>query len=135
MIENSINNQNNKSNKDKKNVHETNTINAAGGSGKVSRSAKVGITSKTKTKVKPPSMYNVIMLNDDFTPMEFVVWVLTHYFDKSFDDAERLMLQVHNGNQAVVGTYSYDIATTKCAQVINEARAQGYPFKVITQKA
>lgn len=88
-----------------------------------------------KVKLKPPAMYNVIMLNDDFTPMDFVVWVLEAYFDKSFDEANRLMLQVHNGKKAVVGTYVYDVAVTKCSKVIQEARAKGYPFKVIVDKA
>lgn len=89
----------------------------------------------SKVKLKPPSMYNVVMLNDDFTPMDFVVYVLQKYFGKSFDDANRLMLEVHHGKKAVVGTYTYDVAVTKCSQVISEAKEQGYPFKVIVDKA
>lgn len=96
---------------------------------------KIVSRSGSKVRLKPPSMYNVIMLNDDFTPMDFVVWVLEVYFDKSADEANRLMLQVHNGKKAVVGRYVYDVAVTKCAKVIQEARAKGYPFKVIVDKA
>lgn len=88
-----------------------------------------------KVGIKPPSMYNVIMLNDDFTPMDFVVWALMTYFDKSADEANRLMLTVHNGKRAVVGKYPYDVAVTKCSKVIDEARKKGYPFKVIVDKA
>lgn len=88
-----------------------------------------------KVKIKPPSMYNVIMLNDDFTPMDFVVWALQTFFDKNFDEANRIMLEVHHGKKAVVGTYVYDIAVTKCTRVIQEARSKGYPFKVIVDKA
>lgn len=89
---------------------------------------------KIKSKVKRPSLYNVIMLNDDFTSMEFVVWALKTYFDKNSDEAVKLMLQVHHGSKAIVGTYTYDIATTKCNAVMKAARAEGYPFKVITEK-
>ena len=88
-----------------------------------------------KIKHKRPSLYHVIMLNDDFTPMDFVVWALQTYFDKDLQTAESLMLQVHHGNRAIVGTYIYDMATTKCNAVMKAAREQGYPFKVITEKA
>lgn len=91
--------------------------------------------SGSKVKLKPPSMYNVIMLNDDFTPMDFVVWALQTYFEKSFDQANRLMLEVHHGKKAVVGTYVYDVAVTKSSRVIQEARNKGYPFKVIVDKS
>lgn len=99
------------------------------------RQRQSSIKSHHKVKIKPPSMYNVIMLNDDFTPMDFVVWALQTYFDKSYDDANRIMLEVHNGKRAVVGTYVYDVAVTKCRQVIQEARSKSYPFKVIVDKA
>ena len=87
-----------------------------------------------KVKLSPPSLYNVIMLNDDFTPMDFVVWALETYFDKTKDEATALMLEVHHGKKSVVGTYSYDIAITKCYKVIAEARKKGYPFKVVVDK-
>lgn len=96
---------------------------------------KQAASEQQKTKTKRPSLYHVIMLNDDFTPMDFVVWALQTYFDKGRQEAETLMLQVHHGNRAIVGTYIYDVATTKCNAVMKAAREQGFPFKVITEKA
>lgn len=93
------------------------------------------VEGQQKVKIKRPSLYHVVMLNDDFTPMDFVVWALKTYFDKNHDEAENLMIQVHHGSKAIVGTYTYDVATTKCNAVIKAARAEGYPFKVITEKA
>ena len=90
---------------------------------------------KSKVKVKEPNMYNVIMLNDDFTPMDFVVDMLMKYFEKSGTEATNLMLAVHKGNRAIVGTYVYDVAMTKILHVTTEAREKGYPFKVIVEKS
>jgi len=87
-----------------------------------------------KVKLKAPNMYNVIMLNDDFTPMDFVVEMLRTYFDKSETEATALMLQVHHGKKAIIGKYPYDVATTKSYRVIQEARAKGYPFRVEVEK-
>lgn len=88
----------------------------------------------SKVKAKRPSMYNVVMLNDDFTPMDFVVWALETHFNKSRNEATDLMLQVHHGKKAVIGTFTYDIAVTKSCKVIYAAREKGYPFKVIVDK-
>lgn len=90
--------------------------------------------SGSKVKSKRPHMYNVVMLNDDFTPMDFVVWALETHFDKSHNEATELMLEVHNGSKAIIGTYTYDIAVTKSTKVIYAAREKGYPFKVIVDK-
>lgn len=90
--------------------------------------------SKNKVKLKKPNLYNVIMLNDDFTPMDFVVEMLRTYFDKSEAEATELMLKVHRGKKAIVGKYSYDVAVTKTYRVTHEAREKGYPFKVIVEK-
>ena len=95
---------------------------------------KYGVRGRSKVKFKEPSMYNVIMLNDDFTPMDFVVEMLRTYFDKSEAEATDLMLQVHHGKRAVIGKYPYDVATTKSFRVIQEARAKGYPFRVEVEK-
>ncbi len=89
---------------------------------------------KNKVKIKEPNMYNVIMLNDDFTPMDFVVEMLRTFFDKSETEATELMLKVHRGGRAVVAKYVYDVAITKTYRVTHEAREKGYPFKVIVEK-
>ena len=75
------------------------------------------VSRKSRVKVKEPGMYNVIMLNDDFTPMDFVVDMLIKYFEKSTTEATNLMLSVHKGNRAIVGTYVYDVAITKTMKV------------------
>ena len=85
---------------------------------------------KTKDIVKEPKLYDVIMLNDDFTPMDFVVDILMHIFDKPQTDAVELMMKVHKEGQAVVATYPYDVARTKQRQAIDLARAQNYPFNI-----
>ena len=92
------------------------------------------VRGKNKIKLKPPARYHVIMLNDDFTPMDFVVWALKTYFDKSENEATALMLEVHHGKKAIVETYVYDVAVTKSCKVIQEARDRGYPFKVVVDK-
>lgn len=94
----------------------------------------IGFESKSKVKIKEPSMYNVIMFNDDFTTMEFVVDVLIRHFDKDKKTATELMLTIHNSKKAVVGKYVYDVAVTKTIRVLNEAKEKGYPLKVVVDK-
>ena len=89
----------------------------------------------TKYKVKEPRMYHVIMYNDDFTPMDFVVDILVSIFNKSETEAFRLMYSIHRGVKAIVGTYIYDIAATKAEEAVKRARAAGYPFRVETEAA
>lgn len=85
--------------------------------------------------LKEPSIFNVILHNDDYTSQEFVIEILIEIFHKSFSEAEKLMLEVHNGGSAVVGSYSYDIALTKLNHVTRLARSQGYPLKVTIEEA
>lgn len=85
-------------------------------------------------QVREPQKYQVIMHNDDFTPMDFVVDILMELFEKTEDEAERLMLEVHEGQKAVVGVYSYDIARTKVNLAIQRARKEGYPFRVTMEE-
>ena len=85
---------------------------------------------KTRSKFKLPSMYHVVMYNDDFTPMDFVVDVLMDIFQKSEQDAFRIMMSVHKGGKAIVGTYIYDIAVTRADLAVTRARKAGYPFRV-----
>lgn len=84
--------------------------------------------------MKEPSMYNVIMHNDDVTTMEFVVMVLERVFKKNADAAETIMLKIHNEGSAVVGTYHKDIAESKAKYTMALARQQGFPLKLTTQE-
>ena len=89
----------------------------------------------TKTqKPKPPSMYNVLLFNDDYTPMEFVVEVLERFFNKNREQATQIMLQVHTKGSAVCGIYPLDIAETKVSQVLDLAKEQGHPLQCNMQE-
>lgn len=81
-----------------------------------------------KPKLKPPAMYKVLMLNDDYTPMEFVVEILQTFFSKSGDQATQIMLDVHNKGAAVCGIFTKDIAETKAAVVNDYSRECQYPL-------
>ncbi|HKI60787.1 MAG TPA: ATP-dependent Clp protease adapter ClpS [Mariprofundaceae bacterium] len=85
-------------------------------------------------QLQRPPMFRIIMLNDDYTPMEFVVDILIRLFHKSPDTAAQLMLQVHQKGSAVCGVYPRDIAETKLQQVENASREQGHPLKCIIEK-
>ena len=88
------------------------------------------IKERQKTIYKEPRRYKVIIHNDDFTTMDFVVKVLCDIFFMNEQDAETLMMQVHNTGQAVVGIYSYDIAQTKSQKAIKMARENGFPLRL-----
>lgn len=90
---------------------------------------------ETKPKVKRPSMFKVIMLNDDYTTMEFVVHVLQKFFQKSFDEATQIMLHVHHKGAGVCGLYPFEIAETKVAQVTQYARKNDYPLQCSLEEA
>lgn len=90
---------------------------------------------KDKIKIKKPKNYKVIMHNDDYTTMEFVIEVLVRIFNKSIADAEKIMLDVHKKGRGVAGIYSYDIAITKVATAMSMAKSEGYPFKLTTEEA
>ena len=89
----------------------------------------------TSEKIKEPKRYMVIMHNDDFTTMEFVVEVLVDIFKKDPVSAEQIMLFVHKNGRAVVGEYPYDIALTKTTQALDRAKAEGFPFRMTIQEA
>lgn len=82
-----------------------------------------------------PPMYRVILLNDDFTPMDFVVYVLQVYFHKDAETAERIMWQVHHEGKGVCGTFPKDIASTKVEQVVRYARQNGHPLQCTMEEA
>jgi ATP-dependent Clp protease adaptor protein ClpS len=84
-------------------------------------------------KVKPPSMYQVLMLNDDYTPMEFVVVVIQEYFGKDLAAATQIMLKIHLDGKGVCGVYPKDIAATKVDQVLEAAHKAGHPLKCISE--
>ena len=88
-----------------------------------------------KIKIKEPQKYNVIMINDDFTSMEFVVRILIDIFHKDPVNAESIMMYVHKNGRAIVGTYSYDIALTKTNAAMTRARDEGFPFRMTIEEA
>jgi ATP-dependent Clp protease adaptor protein ClpS len=88
---------------------------------------------KTDEKIKEPEDYRVILLNDHYTTMDFVVEVLKMIFHKSLEDANRIMLDVHQKGKGVVGVYSWDIATTRAEQVHAAARENGFPLRCIVE--
>lgn len=87
-------------------------------------------STKQRTRFKKPSMYKVIIFNDDETTMEFVVNLLVEIFNKQHAEAEEMMLRVHIEGQAVVGIYTYDIARTKVSQASNKAQDAGFPLRL-----
>lgn len=92
--------------------------------------ANTGLSERTEIRLKQPRQYKVVMYNDDFTPMDVVVEILTDVFHKNYEEAVAIMMMVHKGQKAVVGVYPYDIARTKAAKAVKIAREQGYPFRV-----
>ena len=86
-------------------------------------------------KVKPPQMYQVVMLNDDYTPMEFVVVVIQEFFDKDRETATQIMLKIHHEGRAVCGVYTRDVAATKVELVLAAARRAGHPLQCILEVA
>lgn len=93
------------------------------------------LSEKTRNKVKEPKMYQVVMLNDDFTTMEFVVEILVEIFHKDPVSAEKLMMLVHKSGRAVIGVYSYDIAVTKTNEAMERAKREGFPFRMYVVEA
>lgn len=96
---------------------------------------ELGVVTKTKPKTKKPNLYKVLMLNDDYTPMEFVVLVLQRFFKMDLEDATRVMLHVHQRGIGVCGTFSYEVAETKVSQVIDFARQNQHPLQCTLEKA
>lgn len=93
-----------------------------------------GIATKTRTKTKKPSMYKVLMLNDDYTPMEFVVLVLEQFFEKQHEEAIKIMLHVHQKGVGICGVFTYEVAETKVTQVMDFARKHEHPLQCTLEK-
>ena len=96
---------------------------------------ETGVATRTRPKTKKPSNYKVLMLNDDYTPMEFVVLVLQSFFRMSIEDATRVMLHVHQKGVGVCGIFSYEVAESKVTQVIDFARQNQHPLQCTLEKA
>ncbi|WP_434220876.1 ATP-dependent Clp protease adapter ClpS [Paralimibaculum aggregatum] len=92
------------------------------------------IAVKTRAQTKRPSLYKVLLLNDDYTPMEFVVYVLERFFNMSTDSAYHVMMTVHTKGVAVVGVYPYEVAETKVTQVMDCARSNQHPLQCTMEK-
>jgi ATP-dependent Clp protease adaptor protein ClpS len=99
------------------------------------RGTGVGVATRTRAKTKQPKPYKVLMLNDDYTPMEFVVLCLQKFFRMSLEDATRVMLHVHQKGVGVCGIFSYEVAETKVTQVMDFARSQQHPLQCTLEKA
>jgi ATP-dependent Clp protease adaptor protein ClpS len=93
-----------------------------------------GVDVKTKPKTKKPSTYKVLMLNDDYTPMEFVVHILERFFKKSRQQAIHIMLHVHQRGVGICGVYTYEVAETKVTQVMDFARQHQHPLQCTLEK-
>ncbi|MFN0139929.1 MAG: ATP-dependent Clp protease adaptor ClpS [Pyrinomonadaceae bacterium] len=88
----------------------------------------IGVLPEKKTRLEKPKLFKVILHNDDFTTMEFVVFVLEYVFSRNEAEAIAIMLSVHNSGQGVAGIYPYEIATMKCEKAINLAKSREYPL-------
>ena len=93
-----------------------------------------GLATKTRPATKKPSLYRVLLLNDDYTPMEFVVEILVRIFRKTPEDAATIMLHVHQNGVGMCGVYTYEVAETKVAQVMDAARRGQHPLQCRMEK-
>ena len=93
-----------------------------------------GVAVKSRPKTKKPSMYKVLMLNDDYTPMEFVIYVLESFFSMSHDEATQVMLHVHQKGVGVCGVFTYEIAETKVNQSMDLAQKNEHPLQCTIEK-
>jgi ATP-dependent Clp protease adaptor protein ClpS len=93
-----------------------------------------GVVVRTKPKTKKPSLYKVLMLNDDYTPMEFVVHVLELFFSKNREEAQRIMMHVHRRGVGICGVYTYEVAESKVTQVMDFARQHQHPLQCTLEK-
>ncbi len=93
------------------------------------------VVERKVAKTEPPRMYQVVLLNDDYTPMEFVVMVLQEYFKRDLETATQIMLKIHHDGRGVCGVYSKDVAATKVELVLAAARRGGHPLQCIMEAA
>jgi ATP-dependent Clp protease adaptor protein ClpS len=93
------------------------------------------VLARQEQKLKPPPMYQVLLLNDDYTPMEFVVAIIQEYFNKDRETATQIMLMVHRDGKGMCGVYPKDIASTKVELVLTHARKAGHPLQCVMEEA
>jgi len=93
-----------------------------------------GVAVKSRAKTKKPSMYKVLMLNDDYTPMEFVILVLEQFFSKNHEEATRIMLHVHQKGVGICGVFTYEVAETKVNQTMDLAQQNQHPLQCTIEK-
>jgi ATP-dependent Clp protease adaptor protein ClpS len=105
------------------------------GNGAANGDEQVGIATKTRAKTKKPGQFKVLLLNDDYTPMEFVVMVLKRFFRMDLEQATRVMLHVHQRGVGVCGIFPYEVAETKVNQVMDLARENQHPLQCTLEKA
>ncbi|WP_245818306.1 ATP-dependent Clp protease adapter ClpS [Muricoccus roseus] len=105
-----------------------------GGNGTDGGGPATGVVVKARPRTRKPTMYKVLMLNDDYTPMEFVVHVLERFFQKNRDEATRIMLHVHRRGVGVCGVFTYEVAETKVTQVMDLARQNQHPLQCTIEK-
>ena len=94
-----------------------------------------GLLLDSQPKTKKPSMYNVLLLNDDYTPMEFVIMVLEKVFNKKEEEATQIMLHVHKNGIGVCGTFTYEVAESKCKSVMDMAKKNEHPLQSAMEKS
>ncbi len=94
-----------------------------------------GVAVQSRVRAKKPSLYKVIMLNDDYTPMEFVIMVLERFFNKNQEQATQIMLHVHQKGVGVCGVFTYEVAETKVTQVMDMAKEHQHPLQCTLEKA
>jgi len=95
---------------------------------------ETGVLTKTVAKTKKPPMYKVLMLNDDFTPMEFVIYALERFFHKNRQEATNIMLHIHRRGVGICGVFAYEVAETKINQVLDLARQNEHPLQCTMEK-
>ncbi|MEQ9619918.1 MAG: ATP-dependent Clp protease adapter ClpS [Deltaproteobacteria bacterium] len=91
------------------------------------------LLTEERVRLKRPDMYRILLLNDDYTPREFVVWVLMRVFYKGQEESTRIMLEAHTSGKSVIGVYTYDVATTKIVQVDKLAKQYEHPLQCILE--
>ena len=101
----------------------------------VGEGSEIGVVVRAKPKTKKPAMYQVIMLNDDYTPMEFVILVLERFFSKSSEEATQIMMHVHQKGVGVCGVFTFEVAEMKVQQVMDLARQHQHPLQCTLEKA
>ena len=104
------------------------------GDGERDQDLDIGVVVRPRTRTRKPSMYKVLMLNDDYTPMEFVVHVLERFFAKTRDEATSIMLQVHQRGVGICGVFTYEVAESKVTQVMDLARQNQHPLQCTIEK-